>query len=168
MLTKGQLRHLHISALELLTIFANFLIFGPMLALLDTAALDSLTVLIQCDSLVITKIMTGRRRGTVVKSAAKSPLMQHIHQQMVKHPLFQRLEKCALVGHEWGEGNLLSDAGSRGREDKLITLCELLDIKAEKIGVPDEVNRMMQSAVDFATRNPPFNDMKNKGMKETG
>ena len=167
-LAKGQLRHLHISALELLTVFANFLIFGPMLALLDTAALDSLTVLIQCDSLVSTKIMTGRRRGTVVKSAAKSPLMQHIHQQMVKHPLFQRLEKCVLVGHEWGEGNLLSDAGSRGREDKLITLCEMLDIKAEKIEVPDEVNRMMQSAVDFATRNPPLNDMKNKGMKETG
>ena len=44
----------------------------------------------------------------------------------------------------------------------------MLDIKAEKIEVPDEVNRMMQSAVDFATRNPPLNDMKNKGMKETG
>ena len=168
MLTKEQLCHLHISALELLTVFANFLIFGPMLALLDTSALDHLTLLIQCDSLVSTKIMTGRRRGTVVKSAAKSPLMQHIHQQMIKHPLFQRLETCVLVGHEWGEGNLLSDAGSRGREDKLITLCELLNIKAEKIEVTNEVHRVMQNAVEFIIRNPPFNDMKNKGLKEVG
>ena len=48
MLSKEQLRHLHTSAPELFTVFANFPIFGPMLALLDTVALDRLTVLIQC------------------------------------------------------------------------------------------------------------------------
>ena len=138
-----------------------------MLALLDTEALDNMTVLVQCDSLVSTKIMTGRKRGTTLRSAAKSPLMQYIHQQMTTHPQYKRLEKCVEVAHEWGEGNILSDAGSRGREDKLISICDLLGINAKKIEVSDEVTKMMAGALQFAIENPPSND-KQQGKKQNG
>ena len=166
-LTKLQLKHLHISALEVLTILTNFLIFGPMLALLDTAALDNMPMLVQCDSLMSTKIMTGRRRGTTIRSAAKSPLMQCIHQQMTTHPQYKRLEKCVEIAHEWGEGNILSDARSRGREDKLISICNLLGISAKKIEVSNKVTKMTEGAVQFAIANPRSND-KQQGKDQNG
>jgi hypothetical protein len=149
-LSEWQLQHLHISALELLVVMINFAVFGPMLELLDPEHLQRMTILVQCDSLVSTKIITGKRRGTSVRSAAKSPLMQQIHQSMTQLPAYAKLHECVMAGHEWGEGNILSDAGSRGRVDKLVELCELLGIRAKKIEVPAEVAKFVDDAAHFA------------------
>ena len=149
-LSVWQLQHLHITALELLVVMINFAVFGPMLELLDSEQLQCMPILVQCDSLVSTKIITGKRRGTSVKSAAKSPIMQHIHHAMTQLPEYARLHEFVVAGHEWGEGNIFSDAGSRGREDKLVELCELLGMRAKKITLPPEVVQFVDNAAHFA------------------
>jgi site-specific DNA-cytosine methylase len=144
------IKYLHITALELLTVLGNFLIFGPMLDLLDDEALAQVTILIQCDSLVSTMVLIGKPGAVALKSTAKSPLMQYVHQLLVDLPQYRRLQEVTVAGHEWGEGNILSDAGSRGREDKLLALCELLSIKARKVEIPEEVTHTLERAVRFA------------------
>jgi site-specific DNA-cytosine methylase len=164
-LTPRHLKYLHISALELITVLANFMIFGPLLRLQDQEALEQLTILIQSDSLVSTSILTGRPSGVGLapNGAAKSPLMQHIHQVFQESPDFLRLHDCVVVGHEWGEGNILSDAGSRGREDKLLAMCQSMGIKAKRLTIPTELTHLLERAVRFAIENPSPNDKHREG-----
>jgi hypothetical protein len=159
-------QHLHISALELLTVLANFLIFGPMLDLMDDETLAQLTILIQCDSLVSTMILTGKPGAISLKSTAKSPLMQYIHQTLTGLPQYQRLQEAVIAGHEWGEGNILSDAGSRGREDKLLALCELLNIKGRRVEIPAEVTHVLERAVRFAMELPEATPTKKRRSEQ--
>ena len=164
-LSKQQLEHLTISPLELLVVMINFAVFGPMLRLLEEEQLSQMTILLQCDSLVSTRIITGKRRGTAVKSAAKSPIMQHIHESMTALPEYSRLHSCVVAGHEWGEGNVVSDAGSRGREDKLIHLCDLLGVKARRIEVPEGAKQFVEEAARYAAALDNSSNQKTKKQK---
>jgi site-specific DNA-cytosine methylase len=152
-LTSRHLQHLHITALELLAQMGNFLIFGRLFDSVSSRALASLTVLLQCDSLVSTKVLTAMPAAhplSLTESNAKSSIMRHIHEVMLRDDLVQWLSPAVVVGHIWGEGNVMSDAGSRGKIDLLKHLCTLCGLKHKRVTIPPKFTHIVERAVRAA------------------
>lgn len=155
-LPKRLLNRLHITALELLAQLGNFLVFGPMLRMLSPDTLQRMTVLLQCDSLVSTQVLTantGRHRLSLTESGARSPVLKHIHEAMLENEEVKRLQQSVVVGHIYGEGNVMADAGSRGNIDLLHQLCGLCGLRPKRVPIPAEITHAAERAARINEQN---------------
>ena len=143
---------LTIAAWEFLTQVGNFVMFGPALMTGRVRDKRDLLLLLQCDSLVSTHILTN--------DAAKEPVLVFIHQQLLQRAEFKALEYVTVIGHEHGERNVASDHGSRGREGSLIELCSALGTKATRVRVSPHFLSLVEDTVAFSLllKQPPLNE----------
>ena len=119
---------LPIAALELAAVVVNFMVFGPRIPC-------GVRVVVMSDSLTL---VDGVADGT-----AHAPLMQFLHKQLLALPDFGRLVALLLIGHLFGEGNVMSDARSRGYTDTITQLCANLHIKHVPLDVPQAAHDLM-------------------------
>lgn len=141
-------RHLRltIAALEFLTVVGNFLMFGPLYTSGQPAKKEDLVILLQCDSLVSTHVLSN--------DAAKDRVLLFIHMQLLQLPEFCSLQDAVIVGHEWGERNVLTDHGSRGREDNLIACCAAFGTKAQRVPIHPGFTTIVERTVAFMSDSP--------------
>ena len=132
--------HLHISALEFLTIIGEMIVFGNILP--DPSVKCRFEVLIQSDSLNATLDLTDK--------AKKSPIMQYIHSRMLERPEYQRLKNVLHAGHIWGEGNSITDDLSRGDLQLAIDTCTMLGVKPKELPVPSTFTQLVNDCVNYA------------------
>jgi site-specific DNA-cytosine methylase len=143
---------LTIAAWEFLTQLGNYVMFGPALMNGRVREKSELLLLLQCDSLVSTHILTN--------DAAKEPVLVFIHQQLLQRCEFKALEFVTVMGHEHGERNVASDHGSRGREGSLIELCAALGTKASRVTVSPHFLALVEAIIAFSAqlKQPPPNE----------
>ena len=60
---------------------------------------------------------------------AHAPLMQRLRTRLLGDEHFKRLAPLALIGHAYGETNVLSDARSHGYDDLVAWLCAALRVR---------------------------------------
>ena len=60
------------------------------------------------------------------------------------------MSPAVVVGHIWGEGNVMSDAGSRGKIDLLKHLCGLCGLKHKRVTIPPKFTHIVERAVRAA------------------
>jgi ribA/ribD-fused uncharacterized protein len=142
-------KQLTIAALEFLTVLGNFIMFAPMYTTDVPTPKEDMVLLLQCDSLVSTHILSN--------DAAKDRVLLYIHMLLLARPELALLAETVVVGHQWGERNFASDHGSRGREDELIAACASMHIKAQRVHVARAFAQAVEETVAFAT-NPPTNE----------
>jgi hypothetical protein len=140
-LGKKHLAVLHISALELLAVLANLLIFGNMMPT-PKRPVSSFRILIQCDSLNATLDLTDK--------AKKSKLMCFIYDLVAARPEFIRLKSVLVVGHCWGEGNSITDDLSRGDMPHMLETCVMLGVSPTQVGIPSTLVLLVDQAIDYA------------------
>ena len=112
---------LPIAVLEPAAVVINFMVFGPRTPC-------GIRVVVMSDSLTLAD---GIADGT-----AHAPLMQFLHTRLLALPDFSRLVALLLIGNLFGEGNVMSDARSRGYTGTITQLCANLHIKHAPLDVP--------------------------------
>ena len=142
---------LTIAALEFLTQLGNFLMFGPMLITDGPRGKDELLLLLQCDSLVSTCILAN--------DAARQRVLVFIHQQLLDRCEFQDLRATVVVGHEFGERNVATDHGSRGRENRLREVGAAFGARTQRLPVSPAFVRIVDATVDFHNQPPDEHTM---------
>ena len=80
--------------------------------------------------------------------------MQLLHQALLDDPHFQRLSSRALVGHMFGETNVISDAKSRGYDDVVQSICVALKVRYADIEPSPDVARLLAQLRDLGP--PPY------------
>ena len=133
-------KHLHISALEFLTIIGQLIIFGNKMPM--PSGTCKYQILIQSDSLNATMDLT--------EEARKSPIMQYIHERMLQRQEYQRLKHVLQAGHIWGEGNSITDDLSRGDLQLAIDTCTMLGVKPKELPVPSTFTQLVNDCVEKA------------------
>jgi hypothetical protein len=113
------------------------MIFGPSLHGAD------FRILLQSDSLVSVD---------TIKDTAKSPMLTYLHQVLLARPEVQRLGGLTDVGQVYGEGNTITDHGSRGRLQLLLDTCEQLGVQTVQLPVPEAFVRLINCAVEAAQK----------------
>ena len=106
----------------------NLLAFGE--SLLDV---DGFVVL-PGDSLVAPRVLSG--------GARRSPLLRHMHELFMELPIFQKLEHKLVCSQEYGVGNPLTDAGSRGKK-------EVMRAVARSLGLSLEIEKLPSAAMAY-------------------
>ena len=139
-LSSRHTKHLHISALEFLTIIGQLIIFGNKMPM--PSGTCKYQILIQSDSLNATMDLT--------EEAKKSPIMQYIHDKMLQRPEYQRLKYVLQAGHIWGEGNSITDDLSRGDLQLAIDTCTMLGVKPKELPVPSTFTQLVNDCVEKA------------------
>ena len=104
--------------------------------------LPDFAILLQCDSLVGSFALTAE--------SAKDPMLQFVHSALLSSPAFNQLKERAVLGHVYGEGNVASDHGSRGRIPDLLQTCADLGVKARQLTIPNEFSMLMERSVKYA------------------
>jgi len=141
-LQKRHVQSLGIAVLEVLAQIANFMVFGPLLEHLTAEHLPDFAILLQCDSLVGSFALTAE--------SAKDPMLQFVHSALLSSSAFNQLKERAVLGHVYGEGNVASDHGSRGRIPDLLQTCADLGVKARQLTIPNEFSMLMERSVQYA------------------
>ena len=133
-------KHLHISALEFLTIIGQLIIFGNKMPM--PSGTCKYQILVQSDSLNATMDLTEK--------AKKSPIMQYIHEKMLQRPEYQKLKDVLQAGHIWGEGNSITDDLSRGDLQLAMDTCTMLGVKPKELPVPSTFTQLVNNCVEKA------------------
>ena len=76
-------------------------------------------------------------------ASAHTPQMQLLHRALLDDSHFKRLSPTALVGHIFGETNVISDAESRGYDDVVQSICVALRVKYADIEPSPEVAQLL-------------------------
>ena len=93
---------------EFLAIIINFIVIGPRIP-------TGVHIAVMADSLKSADVLAD---GT-----AHAPLMHWLHTRLLGDEQFKRLAALALIGHGFGEANVMGDARSRGYDDLVARLC---------------------------------------------
>ena len=117
-----------IPVLELAAIVINFYIFGPRIP-------TGVRIVVMSDSLTSVDVLAD---GT-----ARAPLMQWLHTRLLADEHFQRLMPLALIGHGYGETNVMGDARSRGYDDLVTRLCAALHVKHVALDAPPAAHALL-------------------------
>ena len=132
-------RQISIPVLEFLAIVGNFKTFGPRIP-------SGIVVRVMSDSITSVDVCAS--------ASAHTPQMQLLHRALLDDPHFQRLAASSLVGHLYGETNVISDAKSRGYEDVVQSLCVALRTKYADIDPSPEVAVLLSQLRDLGP--PPY------------
>ena len=99
---------------EFLAIVGNFKTFGPRIP-------TGIAIRVMSDSITSVDVCAA--------ASARTPQMQLLHRALLDDPHFKRLSPNALIGHIFGETNVLADAKSRGYDDVVQSICVALQVK---------------------------------------
>ena len=117
-----------IPVLELAAIVVNVMVHGPHIP-------DGAPVIIMTDSLT--------SADALADESARVPLMQFLHATLLALPEFARIAPHALVGHCYGETNVVSDAESRGYDDVTESVCLSLRVKHVRVEPPSAAHELI-------------------------
>lgn len=116
---------------------------GPLPLLSFGGELEAVTeggaawVVLPCDSLVAPRVMTG--------AARRSPLLRFMHELLMKLPIFKKLERYLVCSHEFGVGNPLTDAGSRGKDSVMQEVARSLGLRPREVEPPQTALEYMET-----------------------
>ena len=119
-----------IPVLEFLAIVINFLVFGNRIP-------TGVRIVVMSDSLTSVDVLAD---GT-----AHAPLMQWLHTRLLADDHFRRLAPLALIGHGYGETNVMSDARSRGYDDLVARLCAALRVRHVALDTPSSALELLDA-----------------------
>ena len=128
---------LPISVLELIAIGINLIVFEEL-------ARGARCILCS-DSLNSVQVLTNLR--------AKSPLMAHVHLQILQLPQARSLGGATAAVHCFGSANPAADAVSRGNMDYIHSLCSQLGVVPVLQEVTLEARGLLDDAVSYARSN---------------
>jgi hypothetical protein len=96
------------------------------------------------DALVVPIVMAS-------KASDKSPMMQWMHALLLGLPEFARHEHHLFAGQTYGPRNLITDAGSRGRQAELEDILRHFGLQPQDVScqLPPRIFDMLDSAVAF-------------------
>ena len=116
---------------------------GPIISLMTFSHLlpDAPQALIM-DALVVPIILASRARDA-------SPMMQFFHQKFLALPIVVDLGQLLMAGQTYGGRNVVTDAGSRGREQELIDLLRHMGWQAVRLEPPVAAFDMMAEAYEL-------------------
>lgn len=80
-------------------------------------AVEVFADLISADAFVVSEVDALASADSIAAEAARSALMQRVHERLLLLPAFRKLDGRHAVGHIFGEANVLADAASRGNFD---------------------------------------------------
>ena len=136
-LQRQHLRHLHITALELLALGVGVLTFECMVP-------DGARIKLLSDAAATVSIIT--------RHSASSPLLQHIHQLLLASEAFCRITSTAECEHVSGLCNVAADLASRGRIPELHLLCAQSRMRPERLVVPAAAISLVDQSTAIAAR----------------
>ena len=119
-----------IPVLEFLAIVINFLVFGNRIP-------TGVRIVVMSDSLTSVDVLAD---GT-----AHAPLMQWLHTRLLADDHFRRLAPLALIGHGFGESNVMGDARSRGYDDLVARLCAALRVRHVPLDAPSSALELLDA-----------------------
>ena len=119
-----------IPVLEFLAIVINFLVFGYRIP-------TGVRIVVMSDSLTSVDVLAD---GT-----AHAPLMQWLHTRLLADAHFRRLAPLALIGHGYGETNVMGDARSRGYDDLVARLCAALRVRHVALDAPSSALELLDA-----------------------
>ena len=120
-----------IAVLEFAALIVNLIVFARRLVL------GRRLVVVLTDSSTTADALVGAR--------ARAELMQLCYAELERNSTLQPLRDRLFVQHGYGDGNVISDASSRGYDDVAAAVCTNLRVRHEIVDVPPE-------AVDFVQR----------------
>ena len=121
----------------------TFLGLGAFEEVLAAAPLISLP----CDSLVSPTVLAA--------GVAHSPLMKWALERLRAFEPFQRLLPRLVCSHEYGVGNPITDAWSRGKEEVGSAVMRQMHLEARWVSPPSYMDELMEEALMFFKALPP-------------
>ena len=132
-LTPDELQ-LPIGVTEFVGAAGNLTLFGSELA-------GYPEVVCEVDALASPQILT--------RSRARSALMQHAHLRLLQDRGYRAIEPVLTMQHMYGDGNPITDAGSRGREPLLRSLLSNLGCAPRRVETPAFVRSVLPELVEL-------------------
>ena len=116
--------------LEFLAIVINFIVFGPRIP-------TGVRIVVMSDSLTSVDVLAD---GT-----AHAPLIQWLHTRLLADDHFRRLAPLAVIGHGFGETNVMGDARFRGYGDLVARLCAALRVRHVALDTPSAALELLDA-----------------------
>ena len=128
---KDHERLVTIPLLEFLAVCGNILTFHPYLTGLVG---DNTAILLRTDALTTAL--------TLPQQTQRSTSLMQAYMQLHASTEFRDLKPHLHIEHIWGDSNALSDRASRAKWDEFQQLCAQLQVKPQRIPIPQSFHRM--------------------------
>ncbi|MGA1354443.1 MAG: hypothetical protein ACO32I_06685, partial [Candidatus Limnocylindrus sp.] len=99
------------------------------------------------EALLVSEVDALATADTLTAEAARSPVMQAIHLELVQMPAFARIAERHVVAHIYGEANVVADAVSRDLGDVLQALAGQLGLRLQYSRPPACVSALLDKAL---------------------
>jgi hypothetical protein len=127
------------------------------LSLFGTELVGYAEVVCEVDALASPQILS--------RSRARSALMQHAHLRLQQDRGYQAIEPILTVQHMYGDGNPITDAGSRGREPLLRSLLSNLGCAPRRVETPAFVRSILPELVELHRSLAPQEEARGKSER---
>lgn len=134
---------LHISILEAIAAIVNVVCVHKLMGGTDHLPPDT-CVEVHVDAQATAQIL--------IRGAARSPAMAHLHSLAMELPAFVEMLPFILILHVFGLGNIASDAASRGYDQVLEIIANSLGLKLTHLPEPELAWSLLDACVEWRTK----------------